>query len=805
MFPFARLRFRALRRAPAALLSGFLLLLPLFAALPAGASASSADDGKESAPPLPGDDSWTLSADKLVSLDDGVIVEASGDVLLRRGEDYLKAEFARYFTTTNWVFVRGDVQVKLGRDELKAAEAEFDLGSDTGWLRDGSVFMAGPHIYFTGGEVIKHWGDRYTFRNARVTACDGPVPAWSVAAREAVVEIDGYATLSHTTLQVLDKGIFFTPFLVLPAKTTRQSGLLQPDMGVSSQHGAYVTVPWYQVLDESRDLTLYGTWLERTGVMPSVEYRSHTGDNDRTWLALDAMYDSKPFDNDFHDPVDDTDGKVRTNYTRYWLRGMSQGRIANSDWHYKYNLDFTSDQNFLREFKTRMTGYDATQRELSGFFGRDLQELDKNRVTEGYLFRDWERVGLTIGGRYEQDPSLGHGNASRGTDTTPQHLPEFTAYLYKGRLAPDLPLELEASGTAAYLYRATGTRGLRLEAYPRLSLPLDLKYATIIASGGIRQTLYHSSRASDTSPLHDSAELWARQEGKRRTIPDVDLMAFTQASRVWQTPPSVPLEVTPANAGQSRWTAVRHLVQPRLHYSWVPNVRQERNPFYTLDDRILPENEFYFTLTNLFTVRRQTVVTAPAPAGQPPSVASLASDYLDIARVRMGLGYDLAEASRNRHRQLFPRRPFTDLMLDATFYPRPWLSFWTQTYLSLYGHGVTRSDEGLTLIHNRWGSLSMGYSARNRYYDYRRQVQYENLEDVWFEDSLSLLRNEINLTLSPRWHVGFLTDTNLNTGRTYERRINLTYIDQCFRIMAGYLSSGRERSFRIGIELMGIN
>ena len=52
-----------------------------------------------------GDAPWTLKSDKLVSIDDGVIVEASGGVLLQRGDDYMKADFARYYTTTNWIFV----------------------------------------------------------------------------------------------------------------------------------------------------------------------------------------------------------------------------------------------------------------------------------------------------------------------------------------------------------------------------------------------------------------------------------------------------------------------------------------------------------------------------------------------------------------------------------------------------------------------------------------------------------------------------------------------------------------------------
>ena len=121
------------------------LVCLLFLALP-----SSAEEGQKSLT-TGGDAPWTLNADSVVSLDDGVIVEASGNVLLQRGEDYLKADFARYYTTTNWIFIQGNVEARMGRDMLNAAEAEFDLTSRTGWLKDGSIFIAGPHMYVTGG------------------------------------------------------------------------------------------------------------------------------------------------------------------------------------------------------------------------------------------------------------------------------------------------------------------------------------------------------------------------------------------------------------------------------------------------------------------------------------------------------------------------------------------------------------------------------------------------------------------------------------------------------------------------------
>lgn len=811
--PASFLSFRRAVRSLAWLLCGLCLLTPLPVAAAdepatpppvAGATPPDTPENME-AMDTKGELPWHLTADKLVSLNDGVIVEATGNVVLERGDDVLLADFARYFTTTDWVFVRGHVVVRMGRDELKASEAEFDLNAGTGWLKNGTVFMAGPHIYFAGENVIKHWGDRYTFENAKVTACDGPVPAWSVSAQEAVVEIDGYATLSHSTFQVMDKGVLYSPYMILPAKTTRQSGLLKPDYGFSSLHGAFVTIPWFWAIDKSRDLTFYATWLERTGYMPAVEYRSHLTDQDKTWLALDFLYDKTTFRNDAQDPIAAGDGKVRTNHDRYWLRGMSQGQIGNSPWYYKYDLDYVSDQNFLREFQQRMTGFDATRRSLADFFGRDLQELDKTRITQGYVYRDWERFRLSFGGRYEEDPSIGHGNGSHRDDTTVQQIPGLNAYLYKGRLLPGLPLEVEGQLDSGYMYRAKGTHGLRTEFYPRLSLPLDVKYATLLASAGLRQTFYGNGHIQGGVRSGDTLPRWERGGGERRTVPDFDLTAFTQASRVWPLHRQTPLEVTPDNAGRSQWSSVRHMLQPRVQYSWIPNVDQTRNPYYLEDDRLLPTNRLTFMLDNIFTVRRETVVAGQAPRGEKPTTASLIPDYFDVARLRLGTGYDVGEAGRNRHLDLYPHRPWLDLMADASLSPVPWLALSTRNYFSLYDGSITRSDQTVTLRNARWGTWSVGHSSRNWQYDYARKVQRDSLWDIQFEDSLSLLTNDINLRLFPRWNVGYYSSTNLLTGENYERRVSLMFAHQCYNLVGQYIAKGRERSYRFSIELLGIN
>lgn len=71
---------------------------------------------------------WQLSAQKVSSLNDAEVIEAEGDVVLKQGNDYLKADFARYYVATNWVYLSGNVKIFMNNDRLTAETAEFDLG-----------------------------------------------------------------------------------------------------------------------------------------------------------------------------------------------------------------------------------------------------------------------------------------------------------------------------------------------------------------------------------------------------------------------------------------------------------------------------------------------------------------------------------------------------------------------------------------------------------------------------------------------------------------------------------------------------
>ncbi len=739
-----------------------------------------------------GESPWTLNADRLVSLDDGVIVEAYGNVLLQRGSDYLKADFIRYYTTSNWMYLKGNVEARMGRDMLNAVEAEFDVNARTGWLKDGAIFVAGPHMYISGETIDKIFGDRYVFKNAKVTGCDGDVPAWSLSAELAEVEIDGYAKLYHSTVNIMDQAVMGLPIMGLPVKVSRQSGLLYPDFGYSSMNGAFYSQPYYQVIDQSRDITFTGTYMGKVGFMPGIQYRSQTRPNEKTWLALDLLYDTHTFTSDRDDPVNNTDRKVNTNEERYWLRGMGDGSLGDSGWRYRYNLDYVSDQNFLRQFRDMSTGFNISRDTTYDMFGRDFREVDKNRVSEGMVYKEWDNFMVSLGFRYEQDPSLGHGNTHHSEDTTVQSIP-VGLYFFKRRLWDDIPLEAQAEVSTTYEYREKGVRGLRTEIHPELTLPMYLPGVSLLFNGGVRETFYNSN--SVTLKTNDNS---TRGSGNRnRTLPDVSVEAFTQFSRVWDMSERA-LEPVAENVGESAITGVRHRLQPRLTYAWTPEVDQSMNPYFEGTDRIKPSQTLRLSFTNIFTSRNSAISGANG-------VYNERVNYKDFLRWEMAIGYDFEEAKRSKFREVYPRRPITDFYSSLEFSPATWFSVWNRTYMSVYGEGITRSDAGVRLRNKRWGFWSISYNMRNKYYNYLEEMKLDSLSDMKFSSKQNYITNTVSVTPLKKIRLTYLTKDNLLTGENYERRFIVGYYHQCFHLLGAIHTSGRNNSYRVILELPGVN
>ena len=728
---------------------------------------------------------WNLKADRLEVNQKKKVAQAFGNVLLSRKDSFFQADYARYNWQQKKVYLRGSVRARWKNDTVKAKEAKFDLQSNTGWLKDGEVFLHEPHLYFEGQHLEKTGPETYSFEQAEVTACDGEVPAWSLKTARGRITIDGYARLWHSRFRIKNRPLLYSPYTVLPVKRQRQSGFLLPEYVSSSRDGTGFVLPYYYAINQEQDATLYASYLSNRGAMLGTEYRLTPNLQSKGVFQLDFLRDQISADTEAEEEAQFSgDNMIRSNRERYWLRGKYNGFIGSPEWETKLDLDLVSDQNYLREFDSGYLGFERSRDIFLEQFGRDIQDKDDLlRESVWSISRNWAAIGLQSRIEYNQNLRYfndNHLSLEPEDNDTLQRLPELNLNFYRRQLL-DSPLEWEAQNELTHFWRRSGTTGSRIDLHPKLNWRMDSRYGTLNPQIGWRQTLYYIDNFEENADNPDDFQ--------ERGIWDFRINTFSELYRIFDLKDPDGLIPSAKTLGRSQWSKIKHSLRPEIEYSYIPEEDQSDLPDFDSVDRIEPENELTYSLTNVFTVRTDQVVSQPGGNG---TEFNTASRYRDILRLKLEQSYDLEEADREESLDRYPRRPFSDIRLEATFKPCSWLSLEDRTWFSPYIGGVTEHEHMLRLKVEDWFSAHFGY-------DYKRELE----EDIRRknQEALSILRTGGQVGLGDHWKVNFDYERDLETSESITQRLGLTYSHQCWGVSLDMQKEQDETRLTIMISL----
>ncbi|CCO23617.1 Organic solvent tolerance protein [Maridesulfovibrio hydrothermalis AM13 = DSM 14728] len=702
---------------------------------------------------------WKFSADKLVVENDSEYLQAYGNVTLRSGKNYIQADFARFYQATKWIYLRGNVKAQVKGDFYDAAEAEFDLNNMVGWLKKGRVFVAKPHVIFEGDFIEKHNGASYSFKDVKVTACEGDNPLWSFESGEGDITINGYARLWHSKFNIKGVPVMYTPYMELPVARERQSGVLTPEVGTSDRLGGNINIPYYWAINDEMDMTVYGQYLTKRGFRPGVDFR-HAGDADTKgqWRG-DWLYDGKAYDNTADaDNAFQNDGMIRPNHNRWWVRSKFNGYLGSPEWQTIFDLDIVSDQDYLREYRSGLNGYESTREDFLEQFGRDIATVDATtRTSTALVARSWDNYAISGLAQYNDNLLYRNGNRPASDDPTLQKLPQVNAYAFKNNFF-GTPLEWQGEFQGDYFWREYGTTGGRFDIRPELSMPVRAGGITFIPRAAFRATSYlvESFQNASADASKDSSQT--------RFMADAGISAVTDFYRVFDFEGAP--DVTKENIGKSSWTRMKHNIVPRLEYSWVQDESksQTKLPYFDSRDRISEQNDIVFSLTNVFDRSKGTVVLGED--GQ----ATMENSYLEFLRIRMEQGYDIDEENRSIELSKYEKRPFSDFMAEFIVTPHDYVELSSRTWVSPYLGDVTEHENILKLFHDSYGEVLLGY-------DYLRKIdEYKRQQDT----DMQIVKYGLKAYLPYGVAVGGTFRADLNNDRDLEKTVTLGWNHQCF-------------------------
>lgn len=754
--------------------------------VPIGEPARSPQDAPPDGRPTP----WEIVADTLFHYQDPEGIFAEGDVILSRpGSDLvIRADWMRYDVERGVVKSRGHVLMISSSEEIEADAATIHLDSQTGTLRSATIFLADQQFYIKGEEIDKTGEDSYFIRRGWFSAClpeeenCGKRPAWSIRSKEAEVTLDGMAHLHHATFQIKEQSVAYTPYMLFPVKTRRESGFLFPEWSHSSRDGFGFTLPYFINLSPSADITLYPSYLSARGLLAGAEFRYEGGPGSRGMFMLSLLKDDL-VDTD----VDDykSDGLLRTNENRYWLRGKADHDFG-ENLVGRLDLDLVSDQDFIQEFRDGGQGWEEGNIEFKRMFERSLQEETlTDRESSLQLVKNW--ATMTLAGEMHiiqdvrNDRQLGAHNADgvlqpgEFTDlfrpTTPlQALPRLD---FSGRtpiMSGRRPVSLAWNTEYVNYWRRRGIGAHRLDLHPKLITPMPRSggWTEGKVSVGLRETAYQIQT--------NQGAAWEHERFQDRTGFDLEANLATLLMREFQLKPEV----------GSAW--LEHLIRPNLIYNYLSRTQEKELPSLDGIDRLEMKNHLTYELNNYLELGGINL----NEAGEESFWSR------EVATFQAAQTYNLREARRELVDPDERRREFSDLRFDLTASPWERLSFRYQTNLSMYGQGINRYHFTGDYTLEQGTSLSADYLY----------LKNSGMAEPYFYttsgDSLHDLVASITSPLTETITVHGGLTTSLSDNHITEAALGLRYKPHCWMVDMEFRRYIDEKTFMIIFTLDGI-
>jgi LPS-assembly protein len=369
-------------------------------------------------------DPVTFSADEVDYDKEKALVTASGHVEAWQNGHVMRADKITFDRNSGVAAATGHVVLLEPDGEVMFADyAEMQNNLNDGILKDMRALLqqngrlAANGAQRTGGQINELSKVVYTTCNLCANDPTRP-PLWQIRASSAVQDME-HKRIEYTNATLEMFGIpmaYFPYFWHADPSVKRESGLLPPVAGSSSNIGAFYGQPYYLVIDDQSDATFLPLMTTRVGPQLDVEYR-------RRFNAGTLLTNTS---------VGYVDKSVQGSFS-------SQGQFSYDDtWRWGFNVNRASSANYVRDFHM-----------IQGLSG------DQNILTSQFYIE-----GFGDGSYTRLDSKLYQAlNTVINSSALPLVLPRYQ-YSYFG-LPDALGGRLSVSTGAFNLIRSTGTNTMR--------------------------------------------------------------------------------------------------------------------------------------------------------------------------------------------------------------------------------------------------------------------------------------------------------------------------------------------------------
>ena len=703
------------------------------------------------------------------------IVTLKGNAAVHRVGESLYCDWIRIDLNKRFVDAEGNCLYYANETVVQAKEMHMSLADRTGTIIEGSISNGNFQL---SSKLIEKLSDKkYKTERATYSTCKDCSESWEFEVDAIEIEFEGYAFMRQVKLKIKDTPVMWIPYMIIPIKQERQSGLVYPHFDFSGIHGLRFVQPLYLTLGRSADMTLGGGIYTFRGGRGELEFR-YAARND-SYGTVKGFY---TYDKQFKNP---RTGIVQpSTRNRYALSIEQQQRFPKLGLTQKFRLFDISDNRYPIDFDQDIRGrFEPAQvSDLSFNFGSP-----------------W--VSSYVAGRYVRD-LLGPVKTPRQANRhTVQVLPEAQVVM-NDRLLFGLPV---AAGVRFGLHNFVRPGeafdpGLCSDTQPE-TCPTELTGAPVPGVDPVREAL----RVELNPRIYSAFRPWDRIS----VVPSLGYRTFyynfftPELSPLWRgylqfkTDFSFQLERV-YKTSNPEIPRIKHMIRPILSYSWIPQfsifsnrsnhgfIAQVESPYqYVFDTRDVVPLSTQKSLVNYFVPQGHSLsygVRSELIRRKGKMKSKENPTYQKVVETSIGQTVDFLEFNKPKS----DRAPFSRIFWNLTLtYDR---FTWRNEYY-YYPHLRVLQPNVIERPHQFTTNFSfiLDNTVRDHVYTFDRSLGFAYTYSQ-LNGNTSNLRGNVNFSLSTYWHPRFSMSYDLNLNRVSQVDVSLAYQSpsRCWELSLGW-------------------
>jgi len=338
-----------------------------------------------------GDEIW-IQADK--SYTQGVHKDyfAVGNVVINHQNETLYGESASVDRESGEMRIWGNVRYVAKDITLYGSELRYNLYSGQFDFENARIISSGYTI--VGKHITRSADGTYLASDAEYSTCKDCPESWALMGSKIALTKSKYVHIQHAFIKSHGAILLYIPFISIPVKKERETGLLFPNFHYQPNMGMIFQQPWFWAISPSNDLTLTPSIWGRRGLGGELEYRHVLGEE--KWFQLNTM----GVNDHVYTPNRNEGSTSGTQYNRVFGTYEYHFQFGNyliHHLHYTGTRDLDVARDFHDYVKTKAVGSDLGESSfveyrhsifdanIQSYFSRNMLVNDAMRFDHSYV------------------------------------------------------------------------------------------------------------------------------------------------------------------------------------------------------------------------------------------------------------------------------------------------------------------------------------------------------------------------------------------------------------------------------------